>query len=121
VFSYAIHNYRVKIAWDERETEFNKVKNELSQVQSITSDEAWLTSTAAKVKAARAGVQATVLKEELQAKVAESSNIINSSSSNKTTAKTESTENIIDSSSSNDKDTNMVGSLINGLGGGRIL
>ena len=123
VFSYAIHNYRVKIAWDEREVEFNKLKNELSQVQSITSDEAWLTSTAAKVKAARAGAHATVLKGEIQAKVAESSNTTTSSSSSSksTVTSTTGTTGNTSSSSKNDKDTDMVGNLINGLGGGRIL
>ena len=63
VFSYSIHNYRVKIAWDEREVEFNKVKAELSQVKDgLTSDEAWLAGAAAKVKAARANAQGSVLR-----------------------------------------------------------
>ena len=117
VFSYAIHNYRVKLAWDEREIEFKQLKQELSQVKdSITTDDEWLANTVAKVKAAKNTAQTNVLKEEIQAKVdgvfstmaLESKTITTTTASGKTTTKGDNSE-------------HMVGSLINGLGGGRIL
>jgi len=119
VFSYSIHNYRVKIAWDEREVEFNKVKAELSQVKDgLTSDEAWLAGAAAKVKAARANAQGSVLRDEIVAKIAlsssSSSNSISSSSSVAAGGK-------VAAAAAGDKDTHMIASLVNGLGGGKIL
>ena len=117
VFSYAIHNYRVKLAWDEREVEFKHLKQELAQVKdSITTDDAWLASTVAKIKAAKSTAQTNVLKEEIQTKVdgisstmaLESKTITTTTASGKATAKGDSSE-------------HMVGSLISGLGGGRIL
>ena len=116
VFSYSIHNYRVKIAWDEREVEFNKVKAELSQVKDgLTLDEAWLVGAAAKVKAARANVQTSVLRDEITSKIALSS----STSSSSVVAVAGKVGGA--AAASSDKDTHMIASLVNGLGGGKIL
>ena len=113
VFSYAIHNYRVKLAWDERELEFKQLKQELSQVKdSITTDDVWLANTIAKIKAAKSTTQTNVLKEEIQTKVdgitLESKTITTTTVSGKATAKGDNSE-------------HMVGSLISGLGGGRLI
>lgn len=120
VFSYSIHNYRVKIAWDEREVEFNKVKAELSQVKDgLTSDEAWLAGAAAKVKAARANAQGSVLRDEIVAKIALSSS--SSSSSISSSSSSVAAGGKAAAAAAGDKDTHMIASLVNGLGGGKIL
>ncbi len=41
VFATAVHNYRVQIAWDEREIEFRAMENELERVKSGLNDAEW--------------------------------------------------------------------------------
>jgi hypothetical protein len=50
VFSYSIHNYRVKLAWDEREEEFRKVEDELARVRAGLSDDGWAVRAGERVK-----------------------------------------------------------------------
>ena len=52
VFSYSVHNYRVKIAWDEREVEYRRLEQELSRIKAGLSDEKWLEQTSEGVKRA---------------------------------------------------------------------
>jgi len=42
VFSSAIHNFRVKIAWDDREVEFRKLERELDRIKAGVADDRWL-------------------------------------------------------------------------------
>ena len=41
VFAYAVHNYRVQVAWDEREVEFRALESELERVRTSLCTEAW--------------------------------------------------------------------------------
>jgi len=41
VFAYAVHNYRVQVAWDEREIEFRAIESELERVRTSLVSEAW--------------------------------------------------------------------------------
>ena len=50
VFSYSIHNYRVKLAWDEREEEFRKLEDELARVKTGLSDDGWAIRAGERVK-----------------------------------------------------------------------
>lgn len=50
VFSYSIHNYRVKLAWDEREEEFRKLEDELARVKTGLSDDGWAIRAGERIK-----------------------------------------------------------------------
>lgn len=50
VFSYSIHNYRVQIAWDEREVEFRKIEKELGRVKATLNDGEFISRTSERVK-----------------------------------------------------------------------
>jgi hypothetical protein len=41
VFAYAVHNYRVQVAWDEREVQFHALESELERVRTSLCAEAW--------------------------------------------------------------------------------
>lgn len=49
VFAYAVHNYRVKVAWDEREEEFRVLEGEFDRVRSTLISDAWTSSAAAEI------------------------------------------------------------------------
>jgi predicted nucleic acid-binding Zn-ribbon protein len=122
VFSYSIHHYRVKIAWDEREKEFDALKAQISQIkEALVSDEKWLSNVATKVKATRTKPEA-VLKTELEAKIETSSTTEVSKSTTSTVSGSKDTgDSKSSTASAGDKDANFVGSLISGLGGGRVM
>ena len=45
VFAYAVHNYRVSIAWDEREIEFRALETELERIKSELNNKEWAKKT----------------------------------------------------------------------------
>ena len=45
VFAFAVHNYRVQVAWDKREEEFVTLEDELERVKSGLNDEQWAKDT----------------------------------------------------------------------------
>ena len=45
VFSYSVHNYRVKIAWEEREVEYRKLERELIRIKTGLVHDTWLDQT----------------------------------------------------------------------------
>ena len=45
VFAFAVHNYRVQVAWDKREEEFVVLEDELERVKSGLNDEQWAKDT----------------------------------------------------------------------------
>ncbi len=53
VFSYAIHNYRVKDAWDKREVEFRSLEAELNRIRSALTSEEWVVETSGIVNPAQ--------------------------------------------------------------------
>jgi hypothetical protein len=121
VFSYSIHHYRVKVAWDEREREFDALKMQISQLKdALVSDEKWLSNVATKVKATRTKPE-IVLKTELEAKIDTCSSTDASMSTSAVNGNKDTGDSKSTASSGSDKDANFVGSLISGLGGGRIM
>ena len=66
VFAYAVHNYRVQVAWDAREEEFVALEDELERVKSGLNNDKWAKDTADKVAYARRGDRAGVLSTEIQ-------------------------------------------------------
>jgi len=41
VFTYSIHNYRLKLAWDEREVEFQATERDFERVKATLGDNEW--------------------------------------------------------------------------------
>ena len=52
VFSYSVHNYRVKVAWEEREVEFRRLERELERVKGGLASDEWLDRVSESVKVA---------------------------------------------------------------------
>lgn len=68
-FSVAIHNYKMKIAWDEREKEVQKVKEQLSQLETaLISETKWIDDTEQRILKA-GNKQKGILLEEIMKKV----------------------------------------------------
>ena len=68
-FSVAIHNYKMKIAWDEREKEVQKVKDQLSQLETaLISETKWIDDTEQRILKA-GNKQKGILLEEIMKKV----------------------------------------------------
>ncbi len=68
-FSVAIHNYKMKIAWDEREKEVQKVKDQLSQLETaLISETKWIDDTEQRILKA-GSKQKGILLEEIMKKV----------------------------------------------------
>ena len=68
-FSVAIHNYKMKIAWDEREKEVQKIKSKLSQFETaFVSETKWIED--AEQRVLKAGNrQKGILMEEIIKKI----------------------------------------------------
>ena len=41
IFSYSVHNYRLKIAWDEHELEMRAIEAESDRIKTTLLDETW--------------------------------------------------------------------------------
>jgi len=65
VFSYAIHNYRVKLAWDDRELEFKALESDMERIKSGLNDEEWLKMTELKIKASSSTDKGTTLRDAI--------------------------------------------------------
>lgn len=67
VFSYAIHNYRVKLAWDDRELEFKALETEIERMTSVLNNDEWLRATENKIRNSTPGKASDgiVLREEI--------------------------------------------------------
>jgi hypothetical protein len=99
----------VKIAWDEREVQFNAIKSELQQLKETLVDDDWLQSVNKKVKASK-GDDVKVLKNEITAAIEVSS------------AKSKGVEaDPAKSGDSSSSDINALGAFVTGTGGGRVL
>jgi len=66
VFSYAIHNYRVKLAWDDREEEFKDLETEMEKLKTQLSDGEWLASTEKKIKSSKQASNGDALRQEIE-------------------------------------------------------
>ena len=66
IFSYSIHNYRLKIAWDEHEVEKQKVEAENARLKSVLSDGEWQKEAGLRVRYGK-----TTLAHELSERLAE--------------------------------------------------
>jgi len=42
IFSYSVHNYRLKIAWDEHELEMRAIEAESERIKTTLLDETWV-------------------------------------------------------------------------------
>ena len=42
IFSYSVHNYRLKIAWDEHELEMRMIEAESERIKTTLLDETWV-------------------------------------------------------------------------------
>jgi len=68
-FSVAIHNYKMKLAWDEREMEVQKIKEKLSQLESaLLSETKWMEWTEERILKT-GNKQKGILLEEIMKKV----------------------------------------------------
>lgn len=66
IFNYSVHNYRLKIAWDEHELEMRKIQAESQRIKDALSDVAWQGDVQDKIYARK-----TTLAKELEARFAE--------------------------------------------------
>ena len=64
MMSYAVHNYELKVKWDEREKEFVKIQDQLKTVHALTEDKDWLSATENGIK-----WRSTTLQKELLIKL----------------------------------------------------
>lgn len=85
--SVAIHNYKMKIAWDEREIEVQRIKSQLSQIETaLVSETKWIEDTEQRVLKA-GNKQKGILLEEIMKKVSPLINENNTILSDKDIAK----------------------------------
>ena len=116
------------MAWDVREKEFDALRSDISELKTkLTSDPEWLKEITLKVKAEPSKESPNVLKQSLISKILSIEAIRNASADNKGNGLENSVINSKPNGSdingtSGDKDSaNFIGSLVNGLGGGRIM
>jgi hypothetical protein len=62
VFSYSIHNYRLKIAWDEHEQEMRAIESESIRVKDLLADKTWQMQASERIRRRKSTLEQELVK-----------------------------------------------------------
>jgi hypothetical protein len=69
VFSYAVHNYRIKLAWDDLELEFKELQLEVDRIKDALQDEEWTSNIESEIRRTKASTDSGILLDQIKLKI----------------------------------------------------